>query len=31
MDLAGAHSHTTSQAQLREAMPYLTLAFIMKL
>ena len=30
-DLQGAHSHITTQAQLRETMPYLTLAFIMKL
>jgi hypothetical protein len=31
MDLAGAHSHNLTQAQLRETMPYLTLAYIMKL
>jgi hypothetical protein len=31
MDLAGAHSHSVTQAQLREAMPYLTMAYIMKL
>jgi hypothetical protein len=30
-DLAGAHSHIVSQSQLREALPYLTLAYIMKL
>ena len=30
-DLAGAHSHVTTQAQIRETIPYLTLAYIMKL
>jgi hypothetical protein len=31
MDLAGAHLHTLAQQELRETMPYLTLAYIMKL
>jgi len=31
MDLAGAHLHTVAQSELRETMPYLTLAYIMKL
>ena len=31
LDVAGAHSHNLTQATLRETMPYLTLAFIMKL